>query len=75
MNACDFGEALHSGMNETLANFNRQVMTRENAWTAVGILTVVAGATMGRTLLESGWRAVTGNVPPKDPDADDTTWR
>jgi len=22
MNACDFGEALHSNMNETLANFN-----------------------------------------------------
>lgn len=62
-------------MKQTRANFNHRVMTRENAWTAVGILTVIAGATMGRTLLKSGWRAVTGNEPPKDPDADDTTWK
>ncbi len=62
-------------MNQTLARFNEEVMTRDNAWTVVGILTVVVGATVGRTLLKSGWRAVTGNEPPKDPDADDTSWK
>jgi hypothetical protein len=62
-------------MNQTLARFNEEVMTRENAWTAAGILTVIAGAAMGRTLLKSGWRAVTGNEPPQDPDADDTNWK
>lgn len=62
-------------MNSTLARFNEEVMTRENAWTAAGILTVIAGATMGRTLLKGGWLAVTGNEPPQDPDADDTTWK
>ncbi len=62
-------------MKQPQAKFNDRVMTRDNAWTAVSILAVVAGATMGRTLLKSGWRAVTGNEPPKDPDADDTTWK
>jgi len=62
-------------MNQTLARFNEEVMTRENAWTAAGILTVIAGAMIGRTLLKSGWRAATGNEPPQDPDAEDTTWK
>jgi len=62
-------------MNHTLARFNEEVMTRENAWTAASILTVIAGAAMGRTLLKTGWRAVTGNEPPQDFDAEDTTWK
>jgi hypothetical protein len=62
-------------MNHTLAHFNEEVLTRENAWTAASILTVIAGAMMGRFLLKCGWRAMTGNEPPENPDGDDTNWK
>lgn len=62
-------------MNKTLARFNQEVMTRDTAWTAASILAVIAGATLARTVLKGGWRAATGNEPPADPDADDTSWK
>lgn len=61
-------------MNQTLDNIRAEFMTRENAWTLGSFFLVVAGAAAGRALLKGGWRATAGNMPPVDPDADDTDW-
>ncbi len=62
-------------MNRTLQELSDRVLTRENAWTALTLVAAVAGATTARSLLKSGWRSATGQEPPDNPDAEDSTWR
>lgn len=61
-------------MNRTLERISDQVVTQDNAWTLVTLVAVVAGAILGRKLLKGGWRAITGEEPPLNPDAEEVTW-
>ncbi len=62
-------------MNRSLQELNDNVLTRDNAWTALGLVAAVAGAVIARSLLKAGWRSATGEEPPLNPDAADSTWR
>jgi hypothetical protein len=59
---------------QTLDSISNRVVTRDNVWTLVSLVAVVAGALLGRALLKSGWRASTGEKPPLNPDAEEVSW-
>lgn len=61
-------------MTKILDRLNERFLTRENVWSAIGLLAVVAGNTVGRHLLKAGYRATTGGEPPEDPLEDETNW-
>ena len=49
-------------------------MTRDNAWTLIGVLAVIVESALGRKLLEDGWEATTGKKPPLNPGKEGATW-
>ncbi len=59
---------------QTLDRWNDDVFNRENAWTVFAFLAAVAGASLGRKLMRTGWQKSTGRSAPMNPDADDASW-
>ncbi len=62
-------------MNRSLQKLSDRVLTPENAWTALAFVAAVAGAAAARSLVKAGWRSSTGQEPPENPDAEDSTWK
>ncbi len=64
----------NSGGGGSISRLREQVFTPEHAWTALAFVGAVAGAALGRKLLERGWRATAGTEPPISPSSEDATW-
>lgn len=57
-----------------MSRLRDEVFTPEHAWTALAFVLAVAGAAIGRNVMERGWRAASGTEPPISPSSEDATW-
>ena len=49
-------------------------MAGKQAWSLMGGLTATGSGAVAKRVLHKGWKAVTGNEPPANPEHPRTTW-